>query len=87
MPLTRAQMSERTGKPWVKMNGATPLVNQMLRWGPGARAIVGAWPKTGTGHYYNVINTDGKIIFLDFQTGKPRPFAERYDEWYLMRMN
>ncbi|MFJ2272238.1 RHS repeat-associated core domain-containing protein [Streptomyces sp. NPDC087849] len=87
MPLTRAEMSTRTGKPWIKMNGAAPLVNQMLRWGPGARAIVGAWLKKGTGHYYNVINNDGKIIFLDFQNGKPKPFAERYDEWYLMRMN
>ncbi|TWV58562.1 hypothetical protein FRZ03_00510 [Streptomyces misionensis] len=53
--------------------------------GPGARAIVGAWPRKGIGHYFNVVNNGDKVIFLDFQTGKANPAEPRYRHCYLMR--
>ncbi|MEU3923131.1 toxin glutamine deamidase domain-containing protein [Streptomyces sp. NPDC029004] len=47
----------------------------------------GAWPRKGVGHYFNVINRDGKIIFLDFQSRKAKPAAPRYRDYYVMRTN
>ncbi|MXG29522.1 toxin glutamine deamidase domain-containing protein [Streptomyces sp. YIM 132580] len=58
-----------------------------LRWGPGARVIVGAWPQKGISHYFNVANNDGEVVFLDFQSGKANPAANRYRNYYLMRTN
>ncbi|MFJ9856781.1 toxin glutamine deamidase domain-containing protein [Streptomyces albogriseolus] len=57
------------------------------RWGPGARAIIGAWPRKGVGHYFNVANIDGKVVFLDFQSGKANPAHKRYRDYYVMRTN
>ncbi|MEU0652300.1 toxin glutamine deamidase domain-containing protein [Streptomyces albogriseolus] len=55
--------------------------------GPGARAIIGAWPRKGVGHYFNVANIDGKVVFLDFQSGKANPAHKRYRDYYVMRTN
>ncbi len=35
----------------------------------------------------HVANIDGKVVFLDFQTGKANPAAQRYRHYYLMRTN
>jgi hypothetical protein len=48
---------------------------------------VGAWPTKGIGHYFNVVNIDGKVVFLDFQTGKANPALARYRHYYFMRTN
>ncbi|MFF9392304.1 DUF6531 domain-containing protein [Streptomyces griseoluteus] len=86
-PLTRAQVSAITGLAWRNVGGLNVIVSDVLRWGPGARGIVGAWPEKGVGHYFNVANLDGKVVFLDFQTGKANPAAQRYRHYYLMRTN
>ncbi|MFE3151823.1 DUF6531 domain-containing protein [Streptomyces sp. NPDC059218] len=86
-PLTRAEVSAITGLVWRKVGGLNVIVSEMLRWGPGARGIVGAWPGKGVGHYFNVANIDGKVVFLDFQNGKANPAAARYRHYYLMRTN
>lgn len=76
-----------TGLSFRKVGGLNVIVSDILRWGPGARAIVGAWPKKGVGHYFNVVNVDGKVVFLDFQSGKAKPALKRYDAYYVMRTN
>lgn len=86
-PMTRAEVSAATGLPFRSVGGLNVIVSDMLRWGPGARAIVGAWPQKGLGHYFNVANIDGKVVFLDFQSGKANPAASRYRNYYIMRTN
>ncbi|UYQ66702.1 DUF6531 domain-containing protein [Streptomyces peucetius] len=86
-PLTRAEVSAMTGLPFRKVGGLNVVVSDMLRWGPGARAIVGAWPRKGIGHYFNVANIDGKVVFLDFQSGKANPAHKKYRDYYVMRTN
>ncbi|WP_327370360.1 DUF6531 domain-containing protein [Streptomyces sp. NBC_01217] len=86
-PMTRAEVSATTGLAFRSVGGLNVIVSEMLRWGPGARAIVGAWPQKGIGHYFNVANIDGKVVFLDFQSGKANPAATRYRNYYLMRTN
>ncbi len=86
-PLTRAEVSAMTGLPFRKVGGLNVIVSDMLRWGPGARAIIGAWPRKGVGHYFNVANIDGKVVFLDFQSGKANPAHKKYRDYYVMRTN
>ncbi|MEU5438767.1 FG-GAP-like repeat-containing protein [Streptomyces sp. NPDC020719] len=86
-PMTLSEVSALTGRPFVKKGGLHPVVADVLRWGPGARGIVGAFPKKGIGHYFNVINVDGKVVFLDFQQGRANPAQPRYRDYYLMRTN
>lgn len=85
--MTRAEVSATTGLAFRSVGGLNVIVSDMLRWGPGARGIVGAWPQKGIGHYFNVANIDGKVVFLDFQSGKANPAANRYRNYYLMRTN
>ncbi|WP_453087020.1 FG-GAP-like repeat-containing protein [Streptomyces roseus] len=86
-PMTRGEVSALTGLPFVAKGGLNPIVEDVLRWGPGARGIVGAWPKKGIGHYFNVANIDGKVVFLDFQQGRANPAAPKYRDYFLMRTN
>lgn len=53
-----------------KVGGFNVVVSDVLRWRPGARAIVGAWPKRGIGHHLNVADINDKVVFLDFQAKK-----------------
>ncbi|WP_228988732.1 toxin glutamine deamidase domain-containing protein [Streptomyces sp. DH8] len=85
--MTRAEVSAITGLPFRSVGGLNVLVRDVLRWGPGARGIVGAWPQRGIGHYFNVANIDGKVVFLDFQSGKADPAAKRFRNYHLMRTN
>ncbi|MFE6954654.1 toxin glutamine deamidase domain-containing protein [Streptomyces sp. NPDC057696] len=86
-PLTRAEVSAVTGKSFRAVGGLNVIVDELLKAGPGARGIVGAWPRAGVGHYFNVINDGGKVVFLDFQSGKARPVVSSYRHYYLMRTN
>ncbi|MBT1187915.1 RHS repeat protein [Streptomyces sp. CJ_13] len=84
-PMTRPEVSALTGRPFVQKGGLNPVVADVLSWGPGARGIVGAWPQKGMGHYFNVANIDGKVVFFDFQQGRANPADPRYRSYYLMR--
>lgn len=90
-PLYREEVQAlaQNGTPFVQKGGLSGLVNDMVQWGPGARAIVGGFPsdakaKAGAeGHYFNVINGNGVIVFLDSQTGKASP--EGWGKYFIMR--
>lgn len=45
------------------------LVQDMVRAGHGARAIVVGYKSNPPGHAFNVINENGKIVFIDAQVG------------------
>lgn len=85
--MTRAEVSAITGLAFRSVGGLNVIVSDMLRRGPGARGMVGAWPQKGVGRYFNVANIDGRVVFLDFQSGKADPAAKRYRNHYLMRTN
>nr|WP_243460381.1 RHS repeat-associated core domain-containing protein [Streptomyces sp. M54] len=86
-PLTRTEVSAITGLPFRSVGGLNVIVSDVLRWGPGSRGIVGAWPRNGIGHYFNVANIGGKVVFLDFQQGKANPARADFRHYYLMRTN
>ncbi|MEU5420300.1 ricin-type beta-trefoil lectin domain protein [Streptomyces sp. NPDC020667] len=86
-PMFPADVEALTGRSFVRKGGLDPLVSDVMSWGPGARGIVGAWPRVGQGHYFNVVNMDGKVVFLDFQQGRANPANPRWRTYYLMRTN
>ncbi|MFI2077621.1 hypothetical protein [Streptomyces triculaminicus] len=67
----------------------TSIVRDVPSWAPGARVIVGGFPAQGgrVGHYFNVVNVDGRVVFLDFQQGRANPADPRWKIYYLMRTN
>ncbi|WP_374195858.1 toxin glutamine deamidase domain-containing protein [Streptomyces sp. ISL-24] len=50
------------------MNGLSGVVREVSKWGDGARGIIFRGPRQGIGHYFNVVNNQGKVVFFDFQT-------------------
>ncbi|MBU5948924.1 hypothetical protein KQY13_34570 [Streptomyces sp. PAM3C] len=67
--------------------GVPPADAGLLCWGPGARAIIGAWPRKGVGHYFNVASIDGKVVFLDLQSGKANPAHKNHRDYHVKRTN
>ena len=56
---------------------AAELVAQMTKAGPGARAIISSQHLSGgTGHAFNVVNVEGKVVFVDAQVGTQAVAAE-----------
>jgi hypothetical protein len=84
-PLTREEMEAMTGRTWKQVQGLSGVVSYLKKSGPGARAIIGAWPKTGTGHYFNAINDDGQTVLIDGQIGKAW-HADVWRYYYVMGM-
>ncbi|WP_435647214.1 toxin glutamine deamidase domain-containing protein [Kitasatospora purpeofusca] len=90
-PLTGEQLQELAGNAsgFEKSNGLANVVKQLLEWGNGARVIVMGQPspekqrQNVPGHFFNVINDNGVIVFIDGQTGKAKP--DGWDQYYLMR--
>ncbi len=52
-----------------RKGGLSGVVDTISRAGHGARGIVVGHPRVGMGHAFNVINDDGRVVFLDAQTG------------------
>ncbi|MEU1290608.1 toxin glutamine deamidase domain-containing protein, partial [Kitasatospora sp. NPDC005856] len=92
-PLYRLQLQALAGskQPFVQKGGLSGIVSDMQGWGNGSRAIVMVEPtaaasQRGTqGHYFNVINDNGVVVFLDAQTSRAAPEGWRY--YYIMRTN
>ena len=52
------------------MKDSGDIVQRLQAAGPGARGIVYGYRGVGkVGHFFNVVNDGGKILFLDGQTG------------------
>ncbi|MFD0404685.1 DUF6531 domain-containing protein [Kitasatospora sp. NPDC127116] len=85
------QALANSSQPFVQKGGLSGVVSDMLSWGNGSRAIVMGQPasaaqRRGTlGHFFNVINDNGVIVFLDAQSGRAAPEGWRY--YYIMRTN
>ncbi|MEU3445215.1 hypothetical protein ACOZDF_26845 [Streptomyces griseoincarnatus] len=39
------------------------------------------------GHYFNVANIDGKVVFLDLQSGKANPAHKNHRDYHVKRTN
>ncbi|WP_385626064.1 toxin glutamine deamidase domain-containing protein (plasmid) [Streptomyces sp. P8-A8] len=61
------------------------VVTEVSLWGSGGRGFVAVTKGAGsvTGHVFNLVNVDGKVVFLDYQLGMARP--EGWKEYFLMR--
>jgi len=74
------------GKGWFRVIARWHIENQMPTWGHHSRAIVHA--KRGGdlgGHFFNVVNKNGHIHFVDGQTGRGAVFSKVYHEYWMMR--
>jgi Papain fold toxin 1, glutamine deamidase len=61
------------------------IEQQMLKAGDGARGIVfGSRGPDEGGRVFNVVNQNGKVRFLDGQTGKPAVF-DGYQSFHLLK--
>ncbi len=83
--LTLQEVANMVGGAFFKKNGLSAVVSEVLKWGDGARGIVFKGPQVGIGHYFNVVNDQGKVVFFDFQRGRATP--EGGHNYYLMRTN
>ncbi|MGV9264215.1 RHS repeat-associated core domain-containing protein [Kitasatospora sp. NPDC003701] len=80
-----------SSQPFVQKGGLSGIVSDMQSWGNGARGIVMGQPSAAQaargqiGHFFNVINDNGAVVFLDAQTGRAAPEGWRY--YYILRTN
>jgi hypothetical protein len=68
-----------------KDTGFWDMVDHIRNSGDGARGIVAGLPEQGAGHVFNIVNRQGRVLFLDVQTGFVDPTA--FKTFKLMRTN
>ncbi|MFI5681630.1 putative T7SS-secreted protein [Streptomyces cellulosae] len=61
------------------------MVDHIRNSGDGARGIVAARPGEGYGHVFNIVNQQGRVLFIDMQTGFVNPTL--YSTFKLLRTN
>ena len=67
---TTAKLEQFYQKSFILMKDSGDIVQRLQAAGPGARGIVYGYRGVGkVGHFFNVVNDGGKILFLDGQTG------------------
>jgi hypothetical protein len=83
-----SKLSEYFGTRWSKeMKTEADMAAAMKSAGPGKRAVVFGLPAgTTTGHFFNVVNQDGAIRFLDGQSGTSANVAP-YTKFWLLPTN
>ncbi|GIF97014.1 LamG-like jellyroll fold domain-containing protein [Catellatospora citrea] len=87
-PLRMDEIAEMMGgRTFVDMEFLHNVVAALSNWGHGARGIVAAYPRRegAVGHYFNVINDHGQVVFLDAQVGSASGHIGKWRNWYLMR--
>ena len=55
----------------------TEVGARLQRMGPGSSAVVGVNWTTGGGHAFNAVNRNGRVMFVDGQTGRTGPWPPR----------
>ena len=80
-------LEKHYGKKFFTITSHASLEQRMLRNGDGARGVVFGVRDGKPGHVFNVVNQNGKIRFLDGQTGKPAVFADDFIEIQFLRTN
>ncbi|WP_107416013.1 toxin glutamine deamidase domain-containing protein [Streptomyces sp. CdTB01] len=68
--LTLQEVANTVEGAFVKKNSLSAVVSEVLKWRNGARGIVFKGPQVGIGHYFNMVNDQGKVVFFGFQRGK-----------------
>jgi hypothetical protein len=87
-PTTAAALSTHYGKRWMPTQGTAHIEAEMRTAGPGSRGIVlGERPNGQLGHFFNVVNQDGTIRFLDGQAGGAAKLDNGYSRFWLLRTN
>lgn len=87
-PTTAADVAQAFGRnpnAWIPANGAKGVTTMMNNWGQSARGIVfGTRAGGDLGHFFNVVNQNGAIRFLDGQVGGSASLSG-YEAFYLLR--
>jgi filamentous hemagglutinin len=84
--VTKAEdLAAHYGTSWAPGSpGASSIEASMTAAGPGARGIaLGKYPNKDVGHFFNVVNEDGAIRFVDGQSGAPANLAPFERLWLL----
>lgn len=83
-----SEVSRHFGATWSKqMTSAAEVEASMQAAGPGKRAVVfGQANNTPIGHYFNVVNQDGVVRFLDGQSGTTAKLTP-YSKFWLLPTN
>lgn len=81
-------LSRHYGKPWSEwISTSKDVEDAMAAAGPGSRGIVfGRNPHANVGHFFNVVNEDGRVLFVDGQTGGAAS-VRSFDKFLLLRTN
>ncbi len=66
---TVADLEKHFGNTFGTLTSASRIQAQMLKAGDGSRGIIFGSRGSQTGHFFNVVNQNGTVRFLDGQTG------------------
>ena len=72
-PTYAADLAVALGKSpgdWLPVGGISEIQTTVSRLGWGARGAVFGVRSSGPGHFFNVVNRQGSIFFVDGQTGQ-----------------
>ncbi|OCG22604.1 toxin glutamine deamidase domain-containing protein [Gilliamella sp. App4-10] len=80
-------LEKQFGTKFQNVSGHNNIIEQMSNAGPGARGVVfGSYGPGQPGHVFNVVNQNGKIRFLDGQTGKAADIS-KFKSFKFLRTN
>ncbi|MCX8589010.1 toxin glutamine deamidase domain-containing protein [Gilliamella sp. B3801] len=80
-------LEKQYGTKFQNVSGPNNIIEQMSNAGTGARGIVfGSYGPGQPGHVFNVVNQNGKIRFLDGQTGKAADMS-KFKSFKFLRTN
>ncbi|WP_374238265.1 toxin glutamine deamidase domain-containing protein [Actinoplanes sp. DH11] len=86
LPMTASQVQAMAGGgPWVDTSGLSNVVRRVRDWGHGSRGIVMGLPVAGIGHFFNVVNDRGAVVFIDGQQGQAGPDSIQWRYYKLMK--
>jgi hypothetical protein len=77
MTIKKVQHDLNTAYPWYPAADEQEMRRLLLEWGPGSRAIINAERDGRPGHAFNVVNRNGKVVFLDGQKGREVDLSAR----------
>ena len=80
--------AEFPGRTWAGTSGPAEIEAILTKAGPGSRGIIaGSRGVDVPGHFFNVVNDNGTIRFLDGQSGGIANLNDGYVKLYLLRTN
>lgn len=84
--LRLTDVTNATGGSFVAVRSPADIEAALLRSGPGSRAIVAATRQApDPGHVFNAVNVEGRVYFVDGQTGGAAVFDPSYQRFGMLQ--